>query len=622
MSASLGASPKDSAAPSKASAERGELARPGLGHWGTLRTLLPFLWPHGRVDLKLRVVVAVLLLVAAKVANVQIPLLLKAVFDRLDPSTTQVIALPVALLFAYGAARVFAMAFGELRDAVFARVGQHAIRSAALQTFQHLHRLSLRYHLERQTGGLSRVIERGTKGIEFLLNFMLFNVLPTLLEIGLVCGILLYRYEAGIAIITFLAVAGYIVFTMTVTEWRIKFRRQMNQSDERAHTRAIDSLLNYETVKYFNNEEHEGRRFDRALRRYEGAAVKSKVTLSLLNIGQGFIVAAGVVGVMYIVGTGIVEKRLTLGDLVLVNAFMLQLYQPLNFLGFVYREIKQSLVDMERMFQLLHVYQEVVDRPGSRPLAVSGGEVCFDHVDFTYQSEREVLHDLTFTIPAGKTLAVVGASGAGKSTLARLLFRFYDVSGGAIRIDGQDIRDVTQDSLRAAIGIVPQDTVLFNDTIRYNIDYGRPGSTDEEVIRVATLAKIHDFVAELPEGYDTSVGERGLKISGGEKQRVAIARMLLKAPPIFVFDEATSALDTRIERDIQASLRELSRDHTTLIIAHRLSTVVDADQILVLDRGRVAERGRHEELLAAEGIYAEMWRRQQESEGMAVEAAS
>jgi ATP-binding cassette subfamily B protein len=587
----------------------------------TLRALLPYLWPADRLDLKGRVVLAMALLAAAKVVNVQVPLLLKQIFDALDTTQHQVIAVPIALLVGYGLARVLAVAFGELRDAVFARVGQHAIRGVALTTFRHLHRLALRFHLERQTGGLSRVIERGTKGIEFLLTFMLFNVLPTLLEIALVCGILLYKYEASFAIITFFAVAGYIAYTLLVTEWRIKYRRRMNQSDEQANTRAIDSLLNYETVKYFGNEEHEARRFDQALQRYERAAVQSKVSLSLLNIGQGFFVGAGVVAAMVLAARGIVDGTLGLGDLVLINAFLLQLYQPLGFLGFVYREIKQSLVDMERMFHLLDKEAEIADAPDAGPLHISdaggGGEITFDHVDFGYETNRQILRDVTFTVPAGKTVAVVGPSGAGKSTLSRLLFRFYDVGAGAIRIDGQDLREVTQTSLRAAIGAVPQDTVLFNDTIRYNIEYAKPGASFDEVTRVARLANIHDFIASLPDGYDTMVGERGLKLSGGEKQRVAIARMLLKAPPIMVFDEATSALDTQTEKEIQASLRELSQNHTTLVIAHRLSTVVDADEILVLEAGRVAERGRHETLLAADGLYAQMWRRQQENQRVA-----
>jgi len=598
-------------------ADAPEPPTPGRGarhDLATLRALLPYLWLAGRLDLKGRVVLAMALLATAKVVNVQVPLLLKQIFDALDTAQHQVIAVPIALLVGYGLARVLAVAFGELRDAVFARVGQHAIRAVALTTFRHLHSLALRFHLERQTGGLSRVIERGTKGIEFLLTFMLFNVLPTLLEIALVCGILLYKYEASFAIITFFAVAGYIAYTLLVTEWRIKYRRRMNQSDEEANTRAIDSLLNYETVKYFGNEEHEARRFDQALQRYERAAVQSKVSLSLLNIGQGFFVGAGVVAAMVLAARGIADGTLGLGDLVLINAFLLQLYQPLGFLGFVYREIKQSLVDMERMFHLLDREAEIADAPDAAPLRAGGGEITFDHVDFGYETNREILRDVTFTVPAGKTVAVVGPSGAGKSTLSRLLFRFYDVSAGAIRIDGQDLRDVTQASLRAAIGTVPQDTVLFNDTIRYNIEYAKPGASFDEVTRVARLANIHDFIASLPDGYDTMVGERGLKLSGGEKQRVAIARMLLKAPPIMVFDEATSALDTHTEKEIQASLRELSQNHTTLVIAHRLSTVVDADEILVLEAGRVAERGRHETLLAADGLYAQMWRRQQENQ--------
>lgn len=583
----------------------------------TLKTLSRFLWPDGRRDLKVRVVLAVSLLTAAKLANITVPLLLKEVFDALDSTQTAVIAIPVALIAGYGLARLLAAAFGELRDAAFAKVGQHAVRSAALTTFRQLHRLALRFHLERQTGGLSRIIERGTKGIEFLLNFMLFNVLPTLLEIGLVCIILLVRYDFRFALITFVSVVGYVIFTMVVTEWRIKFRREMNRTDERAHTSAIDSLLNYETVKYFGNEEHEAERFDRSLKRYETAAVRSKVTLSFLNIGQGLIISLGVVGVMLLAADGIVDGSLTLGDLVLVNAFMLQLYQPLNFLGFVYREIKQSLVDMERMFDLLSVKAEIEDQPGAKPLQVSGGTVAFNDVSFSYRPDRRILRDVSFAVPAGQTVAIVGPSGAGKSTIARLLFRFYDVDAGAITIDGQDIRTVTQSSLRRAIGIVPQDTVLFNDTVYYNIEYAAPGAPKDRVYEAARLANIHDFIMSLPDRYDTPVGERGLKLSGGEKQRVAIARVILKSPPILIFDEATSALDTNTEKVIQASLKDLSRNETTLIIAHRLSTIVDADQIIVLDGGRIVERGTHDALLTAAGVYAGMWQRQQESEAAA-----
>ncbi|HYN38832.1 MAG TPA: ABC transporter ATP-binding protein/permease, partial [Rhodospirillales bacterium] len=515
---------------------------------------------------------------------------------------------------AYGVARMLSQAFGELRDAVFAKVAQRAIRTAGLKTFEHLHALSLRFHLDRRTGAVSRAIERGTKGIDFLLSFMLFNILPTLLEILLVCGILWALFGVWYALVTFVCIAGYIVFTVTVTEWRTKFRRQMNETDSEAHTKAIDSLLNFETVKYFGNEAHEGRRFDSALRRYETAAVRSKVTLSLLNIGQGSIIAVGLISLMLMAARDVADGTMTLGDFVMVNSYLIQLYLPLNFLGFVYREIRQSLTDMEQMFQLLQQGPEIGDAAGAPALRVNGGGIIFDDVTFAYDRRRTVLDRVSFVVPAGQTLAIVGPSGSGKSTISRLLYRFYDVTGGAVRIDGQDVRGVTQASVRAAIGIVPQDTVLFNDTIFYNIAYGRPGATEVEVEQAARLARIHDFVSALPDGYRTMVGERGLKLSGGEKQRVAIARTILKGPAILLFDEATSALDTQTEKEIQASLREVSAGRTTLIIAHRLSTVVDADQIVVLEAGRIVERGRHTELLALGGPYAAMWAKQQQVE--------
>nr|BAK53964.1 ABC transport protein [Chitiniphilus shinanonensis] len=515
--------------------------------------------------------------------------------------------MPLALVMAYGALRMFSSVFGELRDAVFAKVAQGAIRKVALEVFEHLHALSLRFHLERQTGGMSRDIDRGTKGIAFLLNFMLFNILPTLVEIVLVAVILLQRYDWYFAAITFGTIVIYIGFTLGVTEWRMAFRRQMNDMDSKANTKAIDSLLNYETVKYFGNERWESERFDASMAQYEAAAVKNQVSLSLLNAGQAVIIALGVTALVWLAAAEVVAGTMTLGDLVLVNAFLLQLYAPLNFLGFVYREIKHSLADMERMFTLLHQNAEVGDAPDAQALRAGEARVAFEHVDFGYERNRQILHDVSFTIPAGGTLAVVGASGAGKSTLSRLMFRFYDAWAGHITINGIDLRQLTQESLRAHIGIVPQDTVLFNDSIYYNIAYGRPGATREEVIEAAKSAHIHDFVTRLPEGFDTLVGERGLKLSGGEKQRVAIARTILKNPPILIFDEATSALDSKTEKAIQAELREISANRTTLIIAHRLSTVADADEIIVLDGGRVVERGTHRALLAAEGAYARLW---------------
>ncbi len=577
----------------------------------TLRRLLPYLWPQGRPGLRFRVVLAIALLVAAKLTNVTVPVFLREAVDSLSPEDAGLIVLPLALLLAYGAARVGAIAFGELRDAVFARVAQHAIRHAALATFRHLHALSLRFHLDRQTGGLSRAVERGTKGIEFLLSFVLFSIVPTLLEILLVCGILWWLFDWRFAGITLLAITGFVAFTFRLTELRIAYRRSMNEADSAANTRAIDSLLNFETVKYFGNEAHEAERYDRGLQDYERAAVRSRVSLSALNTGQTVIISTGMTAIMVLAGLGVVGGTMTVGDFVMVNAYLIQVAMPLNLLGTVYREIKQSLVDMETMFDLLDVAPEVTARPGAPPLALSGGALAFEHVDFGYDPRRPILKDVSFTVPAGKTVAIVGPSGAGKSTIGRLLFRFYDVTGGRITLDGQDLREVTPDSLRAAIGIVPQDTVLFNDTVGYNIGYGRPAAGPDEVVAAARLARIHDFVEGLPDGYETRVGERGLKLSGGEKQRVAIARTLLKQPSIFLFDEATSSLDSKTEREIQQSLKEVSAERTTLVIAHRLSTVVEADEILVLEAGRIVERGRHEALLAKAGRYAEMWRRQQ-----------
>ena len=569
--------------------------------WKTIATLLPYLW-----EFRGRVLLALGLLALAKFANVGIPLVLKDIVDSLDKPRA-LLTLPLFLLLAYGALRFATSLFGELRDAVFAKVVQRSIRRVAIKVFRHLHALSLRFHLERQTGGMSRDIERGTAGIRFLLNFMLFNILPTILEIALVAAILLSKYAAVFTLVILATLIGYVVFTLMVTEWRMVFRRNMNEMDSRANTAAIDSLLNYETVKYFGNEEYETRRYDDSMQLWEKAAVRNQTSLSFLNSGQSAIIAIGVTILMTLAGRGVVDGTMTLGDLVMINAFLLQLYMPLHFLGFVYREIRHSLADMERMFGLLATDTEVVDKVGAPDLKISAGNVRFEHVDFGYDSKRQILFDVDFDVPAGHKVAVVGHSGAGKSTLSRLLFRFYDVSGGRITIDGQDIRDVTQLSVRAAIGIVPQDTVLFNDTIFYNISYGNPDATREQVVKAAKHAHIHDFVETLPDGYDTLVGERGLKLSGGEKQRVAIARTILKNPHILVFDEATSALDSNTEKRIQAELAEVARNHTTLVIAHRLSTIMDADQILVMDQGRIVERGNHRELLAQNNVYARMW---------------
>lgn len=576
--------------------------------WKTIKSLLPYLW-----EFRGRVVLALAFLALAKVANVSVPLVLKEIVDALD-TTKSMLALPVFFLIAYGLLRLGNSLFGELRDVVFAKVTQRSIRRVALKVFEHLHNLSLRFHLERQTGGMSRDIERGTAGIRFLLNFMLFNILPTLLEIGFVAIILLVKYDPWFFFVTIATLVGYVVFTLIVTEWRMIFRRNMNEMDSKANTRAIDSLLNYETVKYFNNERFEAGRYDETLQSWEKAAVRNQTSLSFLNSGQGAIIAAGVTLLMFMAGRGVVQGTMTIGDLVLVNAFLIQLYMPLHFLGFVYREIRHSLADMERMFGLLEQGGEVSDKPDARELNITGGEIVFEHVGFGYDSRRQVLQDVSFAVPSGHKVAVVGASGAGKSTLSRLLFRFYDATAGCILIDGQDIRDVTQKSLRRAIGIVPQDTVLFNDSIYYNIAYGRPEATREEIIEAARSAHIHDFVETLPDKYDTLVGERGLKLSGGEKQRVAIARTLLKNPPILVFDEATSALDSRTEKAIQAELQEIATNHTTLVIAHRLSTIMDADQILVMEFGRIVERGTHGELLAQNGAYAHMWALQQQEQ--------
>jgi ATP-binding cassette, subfamily B, heavy metal transporter len=583
-----------------------------VGERRALAALLPLLWPKDAPETRRRVVLALLCLVLAKGAGVTIPLWFKGAVDALS-QPPDALTVPIGLVIAYALARVTALGFGELRDAVFTRVEQGAIRKAGLGVFRHLHALSLRFHLERQTGGLSRSLERGAKAIQTILSYSLFSIIPTLVEIALVAAILAvmvgWRFSAAIL----LTVAIYIAYTFFISEWRTRFRREMNETDGKANTKAIDSLLNYETVKYFGNEDHEARRYDDALRRHEDAAVRSEQTLGLLNTGQSLIVSVGLAVVMLMAAQGIADGRLTLGDFILVNTYLLQLYQPLNFFGMVYREIKQSLTDLEAMFTLLTISREVADPPGAPALQVGGGEVRFEDVSFGYDSRRPILKGVSFAAPAGKTVAIVGASGAGKSTIGRLLFRFYDVGGGRLTIDGQDVRSVTQSSLRAAVGIVPQDTVLFNDTIYYNIAYGRPAATREEVERAARLAHIHDFVVTLPDGYETMVGERGLKLSGGEKQRVAIARTILKNPPILLFDEATSALDTHTEREIQTNLAQLSEGRTTLVIAHRLSTVIGADEIIVLDQGRIVERGRHAALLSADGAYAALWRRQQQA---------
>jgi len=591
----------------------------------TVASLLPYLWPKGEPGARIRVVLATVMLVLAKVATVYIPIVYAQAVDALAPRDHP-LTIPLGLILAYALLRVASAGFAELRDAVFAAVQQRTVRKVALQTFQHLHRLSLRFHLDRQTGGLSRSIERGTAGVEAVLRLAVFNILPTLLEVLLVTAVLWRLFDWRFAAVTFTAVVAYIGFTFAFTNWRVRFRRLMNDTDSESQTKAVDSLLNFETVKYFGNEAHEARRFDEARARYERAAVKSQVTLNMLNLGQAVIIAGGLGLVMLMAANGVQAGTMTVGQFVLVNTYLMQLYQPLNFLGFVYREIKQGLVDMEQMFRLMSVGQEVADRPGAvilpaRPQPGHEGAVTFRDVHFGYNANREILRGVTFTAAPGTKLAIVGPTGAGKSTISRLLFRFYDVTEGAVEIDGVDVRDMAQASLRAAIGVVPQDTVLFNDTIGYNIAYGRPGATQAEIEQAARLAQVHDFVMRMPEGYATRVGERGLKLSGGEKQRVAIARTILKDPRILILDEATSALDSRTEQDIGTALRTVAANRTTLVIAHRLSTVVDADEILVLQDGRVAERGTHADLLVQHGLYSRMWAMQVE-QGEAAEAVA
>jgi ABC-type transport system involved in Fe-S cluster assembly fused permease/ATPase subunit len=581
--------------------------------WSTLSRLFPYIWEY-----KFRVVAALLFMVGAKLANVGVPVLLKNLVDAMNVNTGDakaILVVPAGLLLAYGLLRLSTSLFTELRELVFAKATQGSARKIALQTFEHLHALSLRFHLERQTGGMTRDIERGVRGIESLISFSLYSIVPTLIEVALVLTILAVKFDPMFAWITLAALVVYVGFTISITEWRTKFRREANEFDSAAHTKAVDSLLNYETVKYFNNEGFESRRYDESLEKLRRARLKSQTTLSMLNTGQQLIIAIGLVAMLWRATEGVVEQRMTLGDLVMVNAFMIQLYIPLNFLGVLYREIKQSLTDLDKMFLLMDREREVADKPGAQPLSAGDGNwsVRFDHVNFAYEPARTILHDVSFEIPAGKTVAVVGPSGSGKSTLARLLYRFYDVKDGRISIAGHDIREVTQASLRKSIGIVPQDTVLFNDTVEYNIAYGRPGSTHEEVVEAARAARIHDFIISTPKQYETMVGERGLKLSGGEKQRVAIARTLLKNPPVMIFDEATSALDSANERAIQAELKGIAQHKTALVIAHRLSTVVDAHEILVMDAGRIVERGTHAELLAKGGRYAEMWSLQQQS---------
>jgi ATP-binding cassette, subfamily B, heavy metal transporter len=583
-----------------------------------LYMLLPYLWPKGRPDLKLRVIISLVCLAFAILVTTVSPYIFGWITNRLTGKATPGIASLIGagafgLIVGYAASRILMQAFAQLRDGIFAKVQYHALREVGVSTFAHVHTLSLRFHLEKKTGGLSRIIERGTKGIDTLLSFALFSIFPTLFQLLIFSVSMLYAFNGWIALTTIVMVAAYIWFTFAITRWRVQYRRAMNDSDTEANTKAVDSLINYETVKYFNNEAHETRRYDKSMDRFSRASIQAQISLSLLNTGQATIMAVGMGLAMGLAGVGIEHGQFQIGALVTVNAILVQLYQPLNLLGTVYREITQALVDMEAMFRLLYQPQEIRDKPGAKDLVVSGGEIRFDHVVFAYDPERTVLKGISFTVPAGKTVAVVGPSGAGKSTISRILYRFYDIKSGSVTIDGQDVRDVTQASLRAQIGIVPQDTVLFNDTIRYNIAYGRIGANESEIKDAARYAQIDKFIHELPLGFDSMVGERGLKLSGGEKQRVAIARTILKNPPILLLDEATSALDTHTEREIQGALADISRNRTTLVIAHRLSTVIDADEILVLDHGEIIERGRHSELLTRGGHYASMWNKQKEA---------